>query len=128
MANIIPLGIDSVTGQYKVLSPADSVANTGGQTVNRTAIAAGNYSVLVSDYIVSKTGITGGGDTVTLPSAAASGEGAIYIIKDESGTAYTNNISIDTGGGNIDGAASQVIDQNYMSLTIYCNGSDYFII
>jgi len=100
----------------------------GGMTFNRTTSAAGNYTALVTDYIIAKTGITGGGDTITLPAAATAGEGRQYIIKDESGTAATNNITIDgSGSETIDGSLTVAINQNYGSVNIYTDGSNWFI-
>jgi len=99
----------------------------GGRIVKRTFSTAGNYTVLTDDYIIAKTGITGGGDTVTLPSGATNGQ--VFVIKDESGNAGTDNITIATAGAEtIDGAATRVISANYGTVTVYFNGSNYFII
>lgn len=100
---------------------------TKGIKVNRTASAAGNYNVLSTDYIVAKTGITGGGDTVTLPDATTN-SGQVFIIKDESGSAATNNITVATAAGNIDGVATFTMNVNYGSAGFYSNGTNYFVI
>ena len=106
----------------------DQVDFNGGITLNRTAVAAGAYTALVTDYIIAKTGITGGGDTITLPAAATAGEGRQYIIKDESGGAATDNITIDGNGAEtIDGATTVAINQNYGAVSLYCTGSAWMI-
>lgn len=99
---------------------------TGILIPNRTASPAGDYTVLVTDEIIAKTGITGGGDTVIVPSNAVVGQP--FHIQDESGTAGTNNITIATAGSElINGAATAVVNGNYDSITVYFNGTDYFI-
>lgn len=56
--------------------------------------------------------------TVTLP-ALSGNTGRILIIKDASGAAATNNITIDGNGAEtIDGTATKVINANYGSLTL----------
>ncbi len=110
-------------------TPSSELHVNGSQTVKRTASAAGAYTVLVTDYYIGKTGITGGGDTVTLPAVATAAVGKVYIIKDESGTAGTNNITIDGNGAEtIDGAATKVINTNFGSATLICSGAAWFII
>jgi hypothetical protein len=53
--------------------------------------------------------------------------GRIFIIKDESGGALTNNITIDTeGSATIDNAASIAIITNYGSFRIYGDGVNWF--
>lgn len=69
--------------------------------------------------------------TVTLPSSGSNlAAGSIFFIKDESGAAGTNNITVSVNGGvkTIDGSTSYVINTNYGSLRVYYNGTNYFII
>lgn len=67
--------------------------------------------------------------TVTILSADIAHDGQIFIIKDESGAAGTNNITIATEGAeNIDGAATALINTNYGSLRMYSNGAHLFTI
>lgn len=100
---------------------------TGRLVLHRVASGAGNYTVLTTDCIIGKTGITGGGDTVTLPDPATVGTDQVFIIKDESGTAATNNITVNTAAGNIDGASTFVININNGSASFYTNGTNYFV-
>jgi hypothetical protein len=51
------------------------------------------------------------------------------MIKDESGSAATNNITISTEGSeNIDGATTAVLAEDYGNRTIYSDGSNWFIV
>jgi len=129
---------DGGAGAAVTLSTPQSIATTsivtfggiilGAMRVSRTASAAGNYTVLTTDMIVGKTGITGGGDTVTLPAAATAAVGRLYVIKDESGTAATNNITIDGNGAEtIDGSTTVAINTNYGSVSLYTDASNWFI-
>lgn len=55
------------------------------------------------------------------------GTNRIFIIKDESGGAGTNNITIITDAGEtIDGAPSVVIDADYGVVRLYSNGTNLF--
>ncbi len=54
--------------------------------------------------------------------------GRSFIIKDEDGNAASNNITIDTEASEtIDGAASYSISTNYISISLYCDGTNWFI-
>jgi|19_taG_2_1085344.scaffolds.fasta_scaffold00773_5 hypothetical protein len=99
-----------------------------GQKWNRTTSAAGNYTAVAGDMIIAKTGITASGDTVTL--MAASGmEGRVLIIKDESGNAGTDNITIDGNAAEtIDGTATIPISVDYGVIRLYSDGSNWFTI
>jgi hypothetical protein len=50
------------------------------------------------------------------------------IVKDESGNAGTNNITIASATADIDGAANYVINSDYGSVTLYFNNGNYFTI
>ena len=110
-----------------VLNPAEDVILDGGQQVKRTALGAGSSTLGVNDYLIGKTAITAAGDTLTLPSAATIA-GKVYVIKDESGNAGTDNITIATQAAEtIDGQATFVINANYNSVTVYSDGTNWFV-
>jgi hypothetical protein len=117
---------DGSTKTWKADDNTFSILNLGLK-LNRTAVADANYTVLLTDQIVSYTSLTAG-RTVTALSAATAGAGYILIVKDEAGGAATNNITITPTSGNIDGAASKVINTNYGTVTIYSNGTNWFTI
>lgn len=69
---------------------------------------------------------SGGAITVILPNNAAQGE--TFIIKDRTGNANANNITIQVDGFvlnafGIDDAALQTINANYGSLRVLCNAA-----
>ena len=66
-----------------------------------------------------------GAVAITLPANTA---GRLITVKDESGNASVNNITITPASGTIDGQASLVISANYAAYTLYCSGSNWFII
>ncbi|NQW23332.1 MAG: hypothetical protein HQ475_07805 [SAR202 cluster bacterium] len=91
-----------------------------------TAVTGATYTAKGGDSLigVNRAGIV----TVTLPTTQVR-PGRIYSIKDESGAAATNNITVATEGAEtIDGAATDVINVNYESKSYYSDGTNWFII
>lgn len=91
--------------------------------------SATSYTVSSStDYYVGITS-TAAARTVTLPISGVTRDRS-FIIKDESGAAATNNITITCTGGatNINGSTTYVINTNYGSVTVKWSGSQYFTI
>lgn len=69
---------------------------------------------------------TGGSVTVTLPDATTVTADTIFTVKRT--TAGANTLTVTTGGGNIDGAASQTINTQYASYSYVSDGTNYWII
>lgn len=93
-----------------------------------TVLNANGHTVADTDYYIHVTYTTTGVVTITLPTDQTT-VGRILTIKDAGGNASTNNITIATQGSEtIDGAASYVISSNYESVTIYTDGTNWFII
>lgn len=98
--------------------------------INRKAIT-GNYTLDTwvdgngaDDLLLAATSIPGGGLTITIPAAAAGNANRTLAIKDESGTAGTNSISVSQ---NVDGASgSNLVNSHYGSRIIYSSGSGWF--
>ncbi len=90
---------------------------------------AGNITAVLADYILAVDDTTAA-RTVTLPTASTTGAnanlGKIYLIKDQSGLAGTNNITIVPATGTIDGAVSILINSNYGEVQVYSDGSNWF--
>jgi hypothetical protein len=89
-------------------------------------VAAATYSAKAGDCLV---GVNfAGAVTITLPTAQLR-KGRVYTVKDESGAAATNNITVATEGSEtIDGSATDVISDNYGSKTYYSDGSNWFTV
>lgn len=118
--NVVFSASPTLTGTANV----GSISATGtihGRYV-RTATAI-SYTALTSDTIVGVTS-TAAPRTITLPDSATAGSGFYLVVKDESGAAGTNNITITRAGSDtIDGATSIVITVNYGVLKIYSDGA-----
>jgi hypothetical protein len=98
----------------------------GGIVVNRTATAT-SVSSSLADTIIGVTD-TSSAWTITLDSDTVV-EGHVTIIKDESGAAGTNNITIATEGAEtIDGAATATISANHGVIRLYSDGTNFFTI
>lgn len=98
-----------------------------GDGVNRIATAT-SYTALVSDDVIAVTS-TASARTISLPAIANVPIGKIYTVKDESGAAGTNNITIDPNSSEtIDGASTKVISSNYGSSRFYSNGTQWLTV
>ena len=90
------------------------------------SVTAATYTAKGGDRLigVNRAGVV----TITLPTAQVN-NGRSYTIKDESGAAATNNITVATEGSeNIDGAATDTISENYGAKTYYSDGSNWFTV
>ncbi len=95
-----------------------------------TLSGAANVTASLEDYIIAVDN-TAAARTVTIPTASNTGananRGKVYIIKDQSGLAGTNNITIHPTSGTIDGAESISINSNFGEVEVYSDGSNWFI-
>lgn len=102
-----------------------------GLTVKSSHAQVGTADVItvsVSDYYVG-VDCSLAAKTVNLPAAATAGAGKTFVIKDETGSSATNNITIDADGAElIDGAATYVMAVNRESVTLVCDGTGWQII
>ena len=83
------------------------------------------YAPTSTDYFISVD--TSVARTINLPNAPTTGKS--YVIKDRTGNAAVNNISVTTVGGAvlIDGLATQTMLDNYESMEVIFNGTSYEI-
>ena len=90
---------------------------------------SGNYSALQTDEVIEFSS-TASSYTLTLPAPSITGvtanKGKTYVIKDSSGGAATNNITIAPASGTIDGSASLSIGIAYGFVQVYCDGTAWF--
>lgn len=108
------------------LDEEGTVNNAGGYIHKRTATAT-NYNISSDDYYIGVTDTTVS-RTIQLMSALVSA-GRIFIVKDESGAAGTNNISITTEGAEtIDGQSNYTISVNYGAAIFICDGTNWFVL
>jgi len=72
-------------------------------------------------YIVNTSGGTA---SLTLPAVASD----IFVRIKDNGSANSNNITVTPASGTIDGSASHVINSDYGSVTVVCDGTNWFIL
>jgi hypothetical protein len=105
---------------------ADTDAHTTGSTHQETHTLY-EYATVSTDYIV-EVSDTEVAPTIVLSSADCA-DGRIIIVKDTSGNAGVNGITVSTENvETIDGAATYVIGADYNSVTLVSNGSHWFVI
>ena len=88
-----------------------------------------DYTITVSDYYIGVDS-TANPVVLTLPVANTTTSGQTFVIKDESGTANSNNITVHIAidGNTIDGNDSVILESRYAAVSIYSNGlTGYFV-
>lgn len=106
------------------LSVSGLTTLSGGEIHKVTSVTASTYTALTTDYILACN--RSGAIALTLISSPATGR--TYRIKDISGAAVTNNITITPAAGTIDGAVNFVINTNYGSVDVMYNGTSWSIL
>jgi len=98
---------------------------TGGNPILNRTIITGTASVSTTAHLlgVSLSAVA----TLTLPDPASLTEGHQYIVKDEAGNFGTYNLTLATAAGTIDGESTQVFAIDYSSISVYTDGTNYFI-
>lgn len=97
--------------------------NPAGVYVNRTPVTTATFNILTTHQLLA---VSYAGDcTLTLPAAVA---GKAFVIKDESGAANVNQIDIvGPTGVTIDGASTFSIKAKYGSISLYSDGTNWFV-
>jgi len=94
----------------------ETIVMQAGSTAHVITVAATDHFIGVDCSAAAKQ--------VNLEAAATAGTGRVLIIKDQSGNAGANPITIDADGGeHIDEADTYVINSNYGSVTLICTGT-----
>lgn len=118
------VGWEDLSDYLIALSGSQGTTNQKvGQRVASTSpvtVSSAGDCVVITDLSVA------GAVTVNLPAGV---NGQVFMIKDGKGDGATNNITINRAGADtIDGATTYVIDQNYGSVLIVFNGSNWSVI
>ena len=92
-----------------------------GQIVAITTPGAYPYTTLATDFVI----LVDSSAARTITPLGSPTTGQMYRIKDNTGSAALNNITITPSGKNIDGAASKIINSNYGSVDIVYNGTQW---
>lgn len=136
---LITSGTTSISGtgsvQYSNISQSNATNNANIQsTLTQTAKISSNdaitvispgsypYTVLPQDAFILVDSSVARSITIT-----SNRRGQKHTIKDNGGLAATNNITITPSSGNIDGAASYVINTNYGSIDCVYTGTAWAI-
>ena len=96
-------------------------------------VTSSHYTASTENYILGiATPFTGGTDPVrlTIPSASLFGTGGMLIIKDEASNRGGSSIVITrsvTDDNTIDGAASYTLTGTMPAISLYSNGSNWFV-
>lgn len=121
----------NVVGSGGVLVTGDPSTNTltitaGTSVLNYTTVSTTPYTVLSTDDYLG-VNCSSSAITIKLPNAPTTGR--VYIIKDSTGNAQTNNITVTTVGGSvtIDGATTFVMNTQYEAIQVIFNGTSYEI-
>ena len=96
--------------------PSDGFLLVVTTTATPTTITSGAGTLLVN---------VGAAAAVTLPVPTA---GRRVTVKDKSGAAGVNNITVSPPSGTIDGAATYVLTANYQSADFLADGTNYWVI
>jgi hypothetical protein len=96
------------------------LASISSSTNTVTTVTTTPYAVLGTDQLIDVN--VAGPAVVTLPAAPGTA-GRSITIKDTSGAAATNNITVNGNGHNVDGSATYTIGTNYGFVTIEWTGT-----
>ena len=104
----------------------DILLSSSGNVYSVTStITATTYTALITDQFI-PVDSTSNVVAITLPLSPITGES--HTVADISGTAVTNNITINGNGKNIVGSATYVISSAYNAITVVYNGTNWSII
>jgi hypothetical protein len=101
------------------------ITGSNGTLIQAYRATAVDTTVTSDDSIIGVTD-TSSARTITMTAFPAF-IGQVWTIKDESGVASVNNITVDGNGNLIDGAATFLIDADYGSINLYWNGTNFSI-
>jgi hypothetical protein len=125
LANIIDTPASGI-GTVLSLCPTNgtTVNYNKGQIHSVTSVITSTYTTLNTDYTLA----CNSSGTIAIALLASPETGRAYRIKDISGAAGTNNITITPNSGNIDGQSNYVINNNYGSVDVQYTGSQWSIL
>jgi hypothetical protein len=120
-------GAGTISGSNNLIFNNNILQIAGGLKLNRRSTTS-TITASISDYYIG-TDTTSGILSIRLPDATNLLDGQTYVVKDEAGTASTNNVTIlASGSQTIDGQNSVILESPFASIQLYCNGTNkYFI-
>lgn len=124
-------GINKLDGNIGLKANAANSVLTGVTSTQavvrntRVVIAAGAVTVSATDDIIVVNKTSGASTVVNLPTGVL---GRTLVIKDGKADASTNNITVTPAAGNIDGAATYVMNIDKQAVTVVFDGNQWEII
>jgi len=106
----------------------NGILTTSSGTVHgvRVVIASGAVTMATTDEYVVVNKTSGAATAVNF--VASPTTGTVQCVKDGKGDAATNNITLTPAAGNIDGATTFVMNQNYESICFVYNATQWNIL
>lgn len=103
-----------------------TISSSGTTTLTYTSVTTSPYVVLITDDFL---GVTTSSIAITIQLPNAPVTGRTWTIKDATGNAATNNITVTTIGGVVllDGSATFVMNTAFESVDVLFNGTSYLI-
>ena len=119
---------DALPTQQAVKTYVDTEVSANSSVVTLQAVTTSTAIYDASADIITVN--NAGAVTLTIPTAwITDSQNKKVVIKDISGAAGTNNITLATQGSEtIDGAASFVIDNNYEAITLFSDGTNLYVV
>lgn len=111
------------SGLFRLEGPSNTVMIDGGYRT-KSVDTTGNLTLTSADYVTLVT--HSASCNIILPASPIKGE--THIIKDASGVAAANFITVSGNGKNIDGNGSAMMRNNYASFTVLYNGIQWNIL
>lgn len=87
---------------------------------------AASYTQTAGKRILCMSDTSAVGRTITLLTTEKAVVGRLVVVKDTSGAAGTNNITVTSQTGNIDGASTKTITSNYGTMRLFSDGTNWF--
>jgi hypothetical protein len=118
------LQVDGTTTITGLLTASAGLALTGDTKLTGTTPGAYPYTTLAADLVVHVD--TSSARTINLLAGATKGTHGVVVIHDNTGSAASNNITIDANSTEtIDGALTKVISTAYGGVTLQWNGTQW---
>tara|TARA_R100000808_G_C2136607_1_gene144890 strand:- start:124 stop:1146 length:1023 start_codon:yes stop_codon:yes gene_type:complete len=122
----------SFTGSAKLTFDSTTLAVkarshlSGGVSFKRTKVTT-SYSITTSDYYLG-VDTTSSPVTLTIPAASTVTEGQTFVVKDEGGNTAANAITLSCSAAEtMDGLTTTTITSPYGSVSMYTDGTNWFI-
>ena len=125
-AQFAPQQVVNDNDTYNIGSGNQIIGGTVGNPspVTVTTVTTPTYTALATDYFLCVDTATAP-VTITLPTGIL---GTVYIVKDCSGDAATNQITISGTGGQLVDGSTATINSPYGAIQLIFNGADWSIV